>query len=310
MRLENRILECLENTTMLLLQGHRSQISRLAFSPNGSYLASIAGKGYAVSLWNALEGERLSYLSVPEQTPVTSFAFTPDGTELVAGTSWGRLLQWDLNQKRPTFVRKDLRIYNPICEIAFANPGPWCTIASHGYYSFYSVWRWDRGSDRKPKTGWGRVSRLVSVAFDPMTTRAVVACEDGNLHIWNMETCTREREEQYENVKAVAWSPVEQLIAIAQGNEVVLRDPRRTEEMARLTGHTDAINGLAFTPDGRSLVSGSDDGTVRVWDVPGRCERMAFNWDIGRVTSVAVARDGMRAAAGGRRAMMIWDVEE
>jgi WD40 repeat protein len=54
---------------------------------------------------------------------------------------------------------------------------------------------------------------------------------------------------------------------------VVGRDGGRLNdaaEMGRLTGHQTRINALAFTPDGNSLVSASDDGTILIWDVPRR----------------------------------------
>ena len=38
-------------------------------------------------------------------------------------------------------------------------------------------------------------------------------------------------------------------------------------ELRTLTGHTDAVNGVALTPDGRLAVSASGDETLKVWDV-------------------------------------------
>ncbi|MFN7211089.1 MAG: WD40 repeat domain-containing protein [Aggregatilineales bacterium] len=38
--------------------------------------------------------------------------------------------------------------------------------------------------------------------------------------------------------------------------------------MQTLTGHTNYVTSVAWSPDGRSLVSGSGDGTVRIWGVP------------------------------------------
>jgi WD40 repeat protein len=39
-------------------------------------------------------------------------------------------------------------------------------------------------------------------------------------------------------------------------------------ELRRCTGHTDWVTGVAFTPDGRQALSGSYDGTTRLWELP------------------------------------------
>ena len=44
---------------------------------------------------------------------------------------------------------------------------------------------------------------------------------------------------------------------------------QEVKERATLKGHTGVICSLAFTPDGKTLASGSSDGTIRLWGIPG-----------------------------------------
>jgi WD40 repeat protein len=67
---------------------------------------------------------------------------------------------------------------------------------------------------------------------------------------------------------------------------------------------------VAFTADGSALLSGSWDGTVRLWDARSAAQRAAFDWGIGRVHCLAVSPDGMTAAAGGAdHSVVVWDLE-
>ena len=66
-----------------------------------------------------------------------------------------------------------------------------------------------------------------------------------------------------------------------------------------LKGHGAAVNAVAVTLDGHSAVSGSDDRTVRVWDLATSLTRATFHADA-EVTSCAVSADGQTLAAGDR----------
>jgi WD40 repeat protein len=68
------------------------------------------------------------------------------------------------------------------------------------------------------------------------------------------------------------------------------------KEVLTLTGHRDAVAGVAFSPDGKRLASGSGygDGTVRVWDVANGKEVLTCTGHTNTVNSVAFGKDGQR----------------
>jgi WD40 repeat protein len=79
--------------------------------------------------------------------------------------------------------------------------------------------------------------------------------------------------------------------------------------IASLTGHTDRVHAVAFSPDGRTLLSGSYDGTARLWDVATHRQIGAPLNGHGEVYSVAFSPHGNVVATGGEDMMVrLWDV--
>jgi WD40 repeat protein len=71
------------------------------------------------------------------------------------------------------------------------------------------------------------------------------------------------------------------------------------QEILTLKGHTGGIRSVAFSPDGKRIITGSDDSTVRVWDAATGRELLSLKGHIGTITSVAFSPDGRRIATGG-----------
>src|SRR5262245_5700194 len=81
------------------------------------------------------------------------------------------------------------------------------------------------------------------------------------------------------------------------------------KERATLKGHTFNVNSVAFSPDGKTLASGSIDETIKLWEVATGKELATLMGHTDSVLSVVFSPDGKTLASGSRdRTIKLWDV--
>ena len=106
----------------------------------------------------------------------------------------------------------------------------------------------------------------------------------------------------------MAYSPNGNQLAVSTNIGIWIYDSRTGQELNTLLGHTGAIKGIAYSPDGRRLVSGSSSGTIRLWDSTTGDDVVGF---IGQVPlgvySIAFSPDGKTIATGGYEEVQLRD---
>ena len=142
--------------------------------------------------------------------------------------------------------------------------------------------------------------------------------------VWNTETGAHQATCQVQNPPAGNWlqrpffalSPDGQILAIGEHDGksqrafIRLRDAVSSAEIQRLEGPASVINSLAFSADGRVLVSGDAEGAVRVWEVASGAMRLEFAGHRSAVACAAFFPDGRRLVTGSADSTaLIWDLQ-
>lgn len=159
--------------------------------------------------------------------------------------------------------------------------------------------------------------RVTAVALTPDGQRAVTISDSGGLtlvpmtgelKIWDM-MMGRVTYTLASQVTAIATASNGQVVSASRDGSLMLWDIVNGGKLHTFTGHTDAVEAVAVTPDGRLVVSASTDKTLKVWDLVSGAELHTLSGHTDTVTVVAVTPDGRLAvSASTDKTLKVWDL--
>jgi WD40 repeat protein len=281
-----------------VLRGHRGLVRRLCFSPDGRQLAS-AGDDRAVRFWATDARVGLPVLA-GHRRYVYPVAYSPDGRWIASG-SWDRTVRlWDARTGETCAV-----LHHPhrvLC-LAFGPDSTWL-VTGCGDDDRLRVWSVTTGRRRRVLRGPGMTIDWVAVSPDGKTIAAID--QERNASLVVTETG---RAVPFGKRTRLIYSPDGRWLAGGVGSRkgIFLWDARTRRQAAKFPGHDARIQSVAFSPDGRRLLSVSEDQKIRLWEL-GTGSSREFRGHTGQVYAAAFHPDGTRVAAAGREGIIwLWD---
>ena len=292
------------------LEGHTEEVTSVAFSPDGTLLASGSWDD-TVKLWDVSTERRIATFSGGIDLGVFSMAFSPDGKILAIAAY--RLSLWDVATERriATLGHEAVVSYT----VSFSPDGK--TLAVGTWVDTIELW--DVATERRTATLEGHRSWVNAVSFSPDGTLLASGSGDGTVKLWDVATRQRIATLGHgAEVSAVSFSPDGTLLASgsrSRDGTVKLWDVATRDQITTLEGHTDGwytygVTSVSFSPDGTLLATGGRDGTVILRDVLTREKIVTFG-HTDEVHSMAFSPDGTTLAAGGRNGtILLWNIEK
>ena len=254
------------------LGGHTARVEAAAYSPDGTRIVSVSSK--ALTIWDTATGAELTTLSSDSTWLAKAVAWSPDGTRIVSGSA---------------------------CQAVYGSVSD----------DLVPVTIWDAASGAELLALRGHATNVQAVAWSPDGTRIVSGDESGRLKIWEAGSGAE--------LTTLAGHPPEFVVsdedlarARADSTKAGIDISAELELIrARAAGNTPtegSVNAVAWSPDGTRIVSGSRDGTLKIWESGSGAEVGTLSGHTGPVDAVAWSPDGTRIVSGSRDGTLkIWE---
>ncbi len=305
-----KLWEVVSGRLIRTLRGHTQDVNSVAFSPDGAYVLSGGGGDASVKVWDVATGQFIRFF-IGHTRAVASVAFSPDGKRIASGSFDHTVRLWDVATGK--LVREFKGHSGPVASLAFSPDGALLlsgNLTGVGRKGDANAKLWEANTGRIVQT-FAHDGDVHSVALSHDGALALTGSADKTMKLWDRASGRLIRKfSGYEYaIYAVAFSPDDTHIAAGSVRDVQLIE-RSSGRLVHTFDVGTLVRSIAISPDGRRLLTGDMDHTVKLWDADTGNVLFArgnSNSITTRPSSAQYSRDGARIAAGSGEYLRFWD---
>jgi WD40 repeat protein len=305
---------------------HPSSVNGLAFSPDGTTLASVHSDGQAV-LWDVRRPDRAYSVKPPligHRELALGVGFSHDGRYLYTSGTDGRVIFWAFGDEVAPQRRGSLAAHTGYVQ-ALAVSGDGRLLASGGDDDTVRLWDFADADHPVllPVVLRGGVE-VANVDLSPDGTLLAVGGKDESLALWDLTDRAHPvrlpftlpgNDEITALDRSVRFGAGGKLLAVADRATVVLldvSDPRNPRRIGAPVDNERVATAVAFSPDGKRLAVGSADRAARLYDIADPQRPRLLGPPLGGhtdvVSSLAFDRSGTLLVTASAEFLAVWDV--
>lgn len=250
---------------------------QIAMSRDGRLLATGRADDEAIVLRDLDTGKELGQLS-RQQTGVSSLALSGDGRLLASMALDGTICLWDTaGTKLLREIGQQQQNNSGMTSLAFSHDAK--LLASVSEQNTICLWEVASGKQLHKFSTQGQQEGTYRIVFSPDGRTLFSTGQDNSVCLWAADTGKLLHKFEQQSVvsregmiiwEALALSADGRLLAtIGPDNSIQTWEVATRKELRKFQGHQGSVASLAFTPDGRTLLTGSLDTTVLAWDLTG-----------------------------------------
>ncbi|MBL8819830.1 MAG: protein kinase [Planctomyces sp.] len=234
---------------------------------------SVAPDGDTLACNNCLRSVvRNSRIPLKTHEAILVSDFSNDGQRLVTGTNQGSVDIWD-----PVSGERLQKLEGHTKHVGAVDFSPDGKLVASGS-SDHSIRIWDLNHPERPIILTAHATPVTCVAFSPDGRLLASAQGDRLVKLWNPRTGTAVGvlPQHSTIVQHLRFSPDGRLLATSAGDLIQIWDVTSQQSIMELSGHEDLVWTFEFSPDGATLASGSQDKSLKLWDVRTGTEKATF----------------------------------